>query len=349
LALLCCPSAPIAQTSPTSPQSVESRPGSINLRLILYDGTYQRVRDFRIQANKVVYLSIERNQWEDLPLELIDWQATRKWAAQHGQTIATPANSQQDPSNLNNQRPDTPGLREAAELDRERQAERDDQAARRPEIAPGLHLPDLDAMFVVDIYRDQPQAINLKQAANNTTRTTQRRIEKLNLANPANRRQFIQLDHTRALVRLHRNDPVFYLSLPDPPNATAPDNAMLVNTHGASAAIPDAPTPEHSRFLVVRLEERVDERRIPPSLLNSISINATNATNQAESRWWPLNSTIIKGNHWMRLELSTTLDRGEYAVLELLDDHNANRLLWDFAIDPVAPENQDPIVGHRRN
>jgi hypothetical protein len=47
-----------------------------NLRLYLKDGTYQIVREYAVQQDRVHYYSVERSDWEDIPLELVDLKRT---------------------------------------------------------------------------------------------------------------------------------------------------------------------------------------------------------------------------------------------------------------------------------
>ena len=62
-----------------------------NHRLILKDGSYQIVRQYEIVGDRVRYLSQERGEWEEMPADLVDWEATRKWERDHaGRAARTP-------------------------------------------------------------------------------------------------------------------------------------------------------------------------------------------------------------------------------------------------------------------
>lgn len=47
-----------------------------NERLYLKDGTNQIVREYQVQGDRVHYYSVERSQWEDIPLDLVDLKRT---------------------------------------------------------------------------------------------------------------------------------------------------------------------------------------------------------------------------------------------------------------------------------
>lgn len=302
-----------------------------NARLILKDGSYQLAREYHIEGDRVIYFSIERSEQEELPCDLVDWPATERWAVDHG------ANS----------RAESPGMKAAAELDREQQAEHEEEAARRPEIAPGLRLPDVDEMFIVDKIHNKVEAVEIPQTTG-TGSLTGRNVIRAEAASLFAKRRPISLAGGEAKVRVHELSPVFYLGLPDAEDAQAPEGALTVDTHGASSTQSKQPSPAESRFVLVKAEERVGERRIPAAILNLADLlvqpNVSQADQRAaEGRVWPMLTTPLVGGHWMKLQVRGEIEHGEYAVVEFIKAGVVNTAVWDFAVDPSAPENAHAI------
>src|ERR1051326_1920160 len=52
-----------------------------NVKLYLKDGGYHVVREYQVQTDRVHFYSVERSQWEDIPLELVDLKRTETEAA----------------------------------------------------------------------------------------------------------------------------------------------------------------------------------------------------------------------------------------------------------------------------
>src|SRR5258708_8369108 len=52
-----------------------------NFKLYLKDGSFQEVREYQVQSDRVRYYSTERSDWEEVPLELVDLARTKKEAA----------------------------------------------------------------------------------------------------------------------------------------------------------------------------------------------------------------------------------------------------------------------------
>src|SRR6202171_6258973 len=66
-------------TSKTDPAQARSSHGK---KLILKDGSFQLVRSYERNGERVRYLSVERGDWEEIPAAMVDWDATEKaWIA----------------------------------------------------------------------------------------------------------------------------------------------------------------------------------------------------------------------------------------------------------------------------
>jgi len=49
---------------------------------MLKDGTFQLVREYEVDGDRVRYYSIDQHDWEEMPTALVDWDATKKAAAE---------------------------------------------------------------------------------------------------------------------------------------------------------------------------------------------------------------------------------------------------------------------------
>jgi hypothetical protein len=52
-----------------------------NVKLYMKDGSYHVVREYQVQSDRVHFYSIERSQWEDIPLDLVDLKKTESEAS----------------------------------------------------------------------------------------------------------------------------------------------------------------------------------------------------------------------------------------------------------------------------
>src|ERR1700730_2946883 len=112
-------------------------------RIILKDGSYQLITKYELKGDRVRYLSAERNEWEEVPKSLVDWEATDKYEKDRAAGAPPP---------------------EAVELDKELAAELRADEAKSPHVAPGLRLPDDGGVVLLDTFQNQPQLIELQQS-----------------------------------------------------------------------------------------------------------------------------------------------------------------------------------------
>ena len=67
-----------------------------NLKLYMKDGSYHVVREYQVQPDRVHFYSVERSDWEDLPLELVDLKRTEAEATARQTKLAEDAKAMAD-------------------------------------------------------------------------------------------------------------------------------------------------------------------------------------------------------------------------------------------------------------
>ena len=295
-----------------------------NHRLILKDGNYQLVRKYEIVGDRVRYISLERGgDWEELPVDLVDWEATRKWERDHA------AAAVEEPS---------PAMKEAEEIDKEEAAERDEQMARMPEVAKGLELPDEDGVFALDTFEGKPELVELTPSGLNMNAKTKHGLSTLNPLTGA--RANLELEGAHAKVHLHVNDPAIYLSLNARDDAEKViSHAMTVDTGGAKevASRKHGAHSAASGFAIVRVDERRAVR-----IVGAIHMSPTGTVTQNEDVI-PAKVEVLPGKHWLRIQPQKTLLIGEYALVEILSASDINQSVWDFRVDPQLGDNAGSI------
>jgi hypothetical protein len=62
-----------------------------NVKLYLKDGSFHIVREYQVHAERVRFYSVERSQWEEIPLDLVDLKRTQAEVAERQEEIAKEA------------------------------------------------------------------------------------------------------------------------------------------------------------------------------------------------------------------------------------------------------------------
>jgi hypothetical protein len=316
------PAVPLPDVSKTSPGAPH------RTRLILKDGSYQIVMGYQLKGKIVSYVSAERGETEELPAELVDWDATHKWEKEHPPAGPAATGDEQAP---------------APAIDPELLKEEADRKALTPEVAPNLNLPEQDSVLALDYYHGTPELVPLVQSDGELNHTTSHNILKLSLNPRAASHQIVQLKGVESAVQMHVDQPVIYLRVGDDSGVSRGGGApLVVDTHGASSG-PGAKTDAaggsaNSGYVMVRADVRTDAR-----VLASFNIGMLNNSVKQQEDVVDTTTELLPGGHWMKVTPKKPLDFGEYALMEVISDKEINMGVWDFGVHPVAPENRDVI------
>jgi hypothetical protein len=270
-------------------------------RLILKDGSYQAATKWEKKGDRVRYFSAERNDWEEVPDELVDWPATEKFEKDRVAGAPSP---------------------EAVELDKELEAERKADELKTPEVAPRLRLPDTAGVFLLDNYKSEPQLVEIEQGTGELNRDTKGNILRAAVNPIATAKQNIELKGEHARVQSHVTTPSIYVN-----------SNLQEEDAGTHVEMPQQPEGAIDRFKIVRMQAKGDKR-----IVGDIKIAIYGKVSQ-EQKIVPSNSRELTGG-WIKVTPNAPLAPGEYAVVELLGKEGMNLYVWDFGVNPNAAANQ---------
>jgi hypothetical protein len=274
-------------------------------RLILKDGSYQSITKYEVHGERVRYFSAERGEWEEIPNSLIDWDATAKFEQGRLQGKLAP---------------------EAVELDKELEAERKAEQARSPQVAPGLRLPDVGGIFLLDTYENQPQLAELQQSGGQVDKNTKSNILRAAINPLAGAKQTIELPEAHAKIQSHTTVPSLYINI-DLDNGAAP-----ATVQAATGGPPPLAPGNSDRFKIIRVDVKGGKR-----VAGALKIAVTGKM-KTDERFVASTVTPMTGG-WVKLTPAEPLATGEYAVAEMLGKEGINLYVWDFGVNPSAPAN----------
>jgi len=292
-------------------------------RLILKDGSYQPVTKYEVKGDRVRYLSAERNEWEELPANLVDWPATEKYEKDRASGASAP---------------------EAVELDKVLETERELDQAGLPQVAPGLRLPEPSGVFLLDNYKGEPELVELQQSAGDLNRNTKANIFRGAINPVAGAKQTIEIEGEHAAVKSHADVPSIYINVEDlEPMESSRDqtgSAQATKTESRrsepeKAEQPEAAVVPFDRFRVVRAQVKGGKR-----IVGDVKRAITGKISQ-EQRFVNTTTTRLSGG-WLKITPTENLAPGEYALVETMGQEGINLYLWDFGVNPNAPPNANP-------
>jgi hypothetical protein len=165
-------------------------------RLMLKDGSYQLASKWEVTADRVRYFSTERNEWEEVPASMVDWQATESFEKQR---------ESQRKADL-----------KQSEEDEEPEAK---VPARPVIIAPGLHLPASGGVYLLDRYNGELQLTALTQSSGEVNRPSSRNILGGIISPIVSSKQSIELKGEHARAQSHLEQPAIFIDIDQDPAA----------------------------------------------------------------------------------------------------------------------------------
>ena len=196
-----------------------------------------------------------------------------------------------------------------------------DEADEReaPLVAPGLRLPNTGGVFLFDQFNNQPQLDELVQNGSELNKHMGRNILRAAI-NPLalSSTQTIELKGDHARVQAHTGQPAIYL------NIDTADNSQPEFTQK-----PDKD--QQARYGIVRVEQKNGNR-----IVGKLNVAMYGKVSQKEA-WIPITASPL--GDWVKLAPTEALPPGEYAVVEVLEKKQINLFVWDFGVNPAAPQN----------
>lgn len=276
-------------------------------RLILKDGSYQIAREWQVQGDRVRFYSTERYDWEEIPSSLVDWPATNKYEQDRaaGKLADQQAASAQD------------------------EADRREEEARSPSVAPGLRLPDQGGIFLFEKFEARPQLVELVQNGTDINKHMGKNILR-SVINPlpTGPKQTVELKGTRARVQSHTASPAIYVDI----NFDADNDSDATSAAASSTAADKNAVPINDRFKIVRVQKKGDVR-----VVSNLKIALTGHMKEQRDVVDTVSQAVSKD--WLKLMPAQPLEPGEYALIEMLNPKQMNLYVWDFGVDPDAPQN----------
>jgi hypothetical protein len=275
-------------------------------RLVLKDGSFQTVTKWEVKGDRVRYMSAERFEWEEMPNDLIDWPATEKY----------------------NKGLESDVSHSAEQIDKEVEAEKQEELDRTPEVAPRLRLPDGGGVLALDYYRNQPELVELQQATSEINNDRKGNILRATINPLASQKAKIEIPGQHAKVQVHVGRPEIFVNV---------DDTQAKSNSGDSDKPSDkndahTPPSKAQRYRLVKMDEKKDSR-----VVGNLKVTITGKTSQEQS-FVPSRGEPMTGG-WVKITPTQDLAPGEYALVEMLGDKEMNLYVWDLGVNPSAPDN----------
>lgn len=270
---------PPAQSGDKSPQA-----GAYALprgkKLVLKDGSFQLVRTYERNGERVRYYSVERGAWEEIPAAMVDWDATAK--AETAEKAENDAFASKVHTREEAQRIET-----VMDVDASLQ------------VAPGVFLPPGEGMFVID-----GKYVTQLEQAGAGVKTDKKQVLKQVFSPipivPSKRN--VEIPGSRAKIRVTNAQAEFYLrEAPPDPDRSSP----IVKSSRPGESGPEVE--------LIRATVKGNKRQLE-SIKNLFGQQVEEGRKTISIERWEVAPTVF------RFTLGEPLPPGEYALAEILPD-----------------------------
>ena len=268
------------QTPETSQKDKEVPVVPRGKKLVLTDGTYQVVREYQRNGERVKYYSLERGDWEEVPSSMVDWDATAKADNDDQKAYAA----------------------QVEKIHKQEEARRMDNVADIDASLPvgqGAFLPDSEGMYVVEGKTVRVMDQVGSQLKTDKLRTLAQILSPVPLV-PGKKN--VELPGTHAALRINSQKPEFYLREPppDPERVSRIQKSKKANDAGPDVELIKAKVTRNGRQLEsinVMFGQDVSQQK------NAISIQR-----------WEVAPSVY------RFTLSQALPPGEYILAQVVEE-----------------------------
>ena len=248
-------------------------------KLVLKDGSFQLIRSYERNGDRVRYYSVERGEWDELPAAMVDWDATAKAEAAEKadeEAFAKKVHTQEQAQNV------------VVVMDVDASLQ----------VAPGLFLPPGEGMFVV-----AGKSVTQLEQVGSAVKTDKKQFLKQVLSPipivPS--KINVEIPGARAKVRVSSSQAEFYLrEAPPDPDRTSP----IVKSSRPGESGPEVE--------LVKATIKGNNRRLESiRKMFGEQMDAQRKTISVER--WEVAPSVY------RFTLSQPLPPGEYALAEILE------------------------------
>ena len=263
-------------------------------KLILKDGSFQLVRSYERNGERVRYFSVERGDWEEIPAAMVDWDATEK-------------------ARIADEKADAALVKRVQAQEQARQLVSVVDVDASLPVGQGVFLPNGEGMFAVTGKTVTPLEQVGAQTRTDKKRAVAQVISPVPLI-PGKRNVEIPGAASKIRVSIATGPPEFYLRevAPDPDNPTSI----------AQSSRPGIDGPE---VQLVRATVKGGKRRLR-AIKSLLGQEISSEMNTISIQRWEMAKNVY------RFTLSEPLAPGEYALAEILPD-GMNIFVWDFGVD----------------